>query len=111
MAAAQRAWSQTNLDEAIKQGQLALNAKPGDAGAVRLVKEAELKKGERIYQSLIGAARDAFARKDYSDAIAKAEAALRSRANDTVATSLRADAQAQLDLANNAKAQEQKYQT
>ncbi len=111
MVAAQRAWRETNLDEAIKQGQLALKAKPGDAGAAKLVKDAGLKKGERDYRSLIDAARDAFARKDYSDAIAKAEAVLRSRATDTVATRLRADAQTQLELANNAKAQEQKYQT
>src|SRR5206468_10618394 len=49
--------------------------------------------------------------KDYAAAITQANAALGIKAGDPEATTLRNEAQRQLDLANAAKANEQKYQT
>src|SRR5438309_1618255 len=49
--------------------------------------------------------------KDYAKAIAQASLALGIKAGDSEATKLRDEAQRQLDLADAAKANEQKYQT
>src|SRR5438034_9243057 len=55
--------------------------------------------------------RSALEGKDYANAIAQANLALGIKAGDSAATKLRNDAQRELDLANTAKANEQKYQT
>ncbi|MEY2427156.1 MAG: hypothetical protein QOJ40_41 [Verrucomicrobiota bacterium] len=110
MSAARQAWKATNLDETISQSRVALEAKPGDADAEKLGKEAQAAKEEMSYRAALNQAQAAFDRKDYADAIAKAQAVLAIRANDSVATKLGADAQSQLDLANALKLQEQKYQ-
>src|SRR5947207_10438148 len=48
-------------------------------------------------------------RKDYADALSKAQAILEMRPNDPAASKLKTEAQAQSDLANNLKAQAQEY--
>jgi formylglycine-generating enzyme required for sulfatase activity len=110
MSAAQQAWKTTNLDETINQTKVASEAKPGDADAEKLGREAQAAKEEMGYKAALNQAQSAFDRKDYADAIAKSQAVLAIRANDSAATKLGADAQAQLDSANALKLQEQKYQ-
>jgi formylglycine-generating enzyme required for sulfatase activity len=66
---------------------------------------------EQKYQTALKAGRAALNRKEYAEAISQAGVALENKAKDQEATQLLTEAQRQLDLANTAKAQEQKYQT
>jgi hypothetical protein len=114
LAEAQRAWSATNLDQAIGQAQLALQAKPGDAVAGDFLQQAHQRKLELAkiegYMSTMAAARVAFEHKDFAAAVARAGAALVINTNDPAATKLKADAQEQLNLDLAAKAAQQKYE-
>jgi hypothetical protein len=115
LAEAQRAWSATNLDQAIGQAQLALKAKPGDAVAGDLLQQAQQRKLELAkieeYKSTMDAARVAFEHKDFVTAVARAGAALVINTNDPAATKLKSDAQDQINLDLAAKAAQQKYET
>ena len=112
---AQRAWSATNLDQAIAQAQLALTAKPGDAAAGNLLQLAQQRKTELAkteeYRSTMDAARVAFQQKDFVTAMTRAGAALVIKSNDPAAKELRATAKKELDLAEQVKVRGQKYQT
>ena len=69
--------------------------------------------GQRLIvadQATVDQAQAAFDSKDYSNAVAKAEEALRKRTNDPAATKLKNDAQEQIRLAQTAQDQERKYQ-
>ena len=113
-AEAQRAWSATNLDQAIAQAQLALKAKPDDAAAGDLLQQSLQRKTELAkiegYQSAMDAARLAFQQKDFATAMTRADAALVIKTNDPAATKLKSDAQEQINLDLAAKTQ-QKYET
>jgi hypothetical protein len=115
LAEAQRAWSATNLDQAIGQAQLALKAKPGDAVAVDLLQQAQQRKAELAkteeYKSTMDAARVAFEHKDFVAAMTRAGAALVIKTNDSAAAKLKSDAQEQIKLDLAAKAEQQQYET
>lgn len=85
-----------------------------DAAAAKLSGEAKaqldiannLKAQEAKYQAAMKDGQAALDRKDYSSAIAQAALALTARLNDPAATKLKGDAQAQLQIANNLKVQQ-----
>jgi sporulation protein YlmC with PRC-barrel domain len=118
MTAGQAALGRKDYAEAIKQAGLALAAKVGDGPATKLRTDARTqldmannaKAQEEKYQAAMTAGQAAFGLKDYAEAIRQAEVALTVKAGDGPATKLRTDARTQLDMANNAKAQEEKYQ-
>src|SRR5207247_10889904 len=69
------------------------------------------KANKQKYQTSMAEGRSALEGKDYAKAIAQANLALGIKAGDSAAAKLRNDAQRESDLANTAKATEQKYQT
>jgi tetratricopeptide (TPR) repeat protein len=97
-SAAQSALVQRNYTEVIRQADLALDLRPGDAVAERLKAQArqalsELTQAERDYQTATNAAVAALRQRDFTDAIRQADAALAVRPNDPVATQLKSDAE------------------
>src|SRR5206468_10771966 len=66
---------------------------------------------EQKFLAAMAEGKSALDGKDYARAIVQASAALEFKPNHPSATKLKEDAQRQLDLANAAKAEEQKYQT
>jgi len=71
--------------------------------------QLELAKKEEKFQTAMKQGRSAFDGQDYGKAITLAGVALGIKTNDQAAMKLRDEAQRQLNLANEAKAQEQKY--
>jgi hypothetical protein len=109
--------SSTPADAAKLKAEVEASAKERErqvAGAIRLAKENEAvmqnKLQEQKYQTAMKDGQTAFDRKDYDEAISQASLALDIKAKDPVATKLRIEAQRQLDVVNNARALEQKYQ-
>ena len=66
---------------------------------------------EADFKDALAKARDALAHQDYSNAIVQAEAALALKPNDPSASQLRTQAQRDLDVATQALAQQQKYES
>ncbi len=64
---------------------------------------------DQNYQTAMTAGRTALGKKDYAVAATQAEEALKFKPGDSAATTLRKDAQGQIDLALGAQAQAQKY--
>jgi formylglycine-generating enzyme required for sulfatase activity len=115
----QTAFDRKDYAQAITQAGVALDNKANDPAATKLRTEAQrqldlvnnAKTQEQNYQTAMKDGQTAFDRKDYAQAITQAGVALDTKANDPAATKLRTEAQRQLDLVNDTKAQERKYQT
>src|SRR5439155_267233 len=119
MGAGRSALEGKDYAKAIAQANLALGIKAGDSAAAKLrndaLRESDLanaaKATDQKYQTAMAEGRSALEGKDYAKAIAQANLALGIKAGDSAAAKLRNDAQRESDLANTAKANEQKYQT
>ncbi len=96
--AAGAALRQKDYPEVVKQADLALGLKPGDATATALKAQAQqgqaaLAQAERDYQSATNAAGAALRQKDYPEAVKQADLALGLKPGDATASSLKAQAQ------------------
>lgn len=97
MQAGQTALSANNYSNAIKEANLALDAKPDDLEAkdLRLYAQVDLavaKASEEPYQSAMQAGQTALTATNYSDAIKEANLALDAKPGDPAAIKLRTDA-------------------
>jgi len=119
MAEGKSALAGKDYPKATTQANLALGIKAGDPEATKLRADAQRELGlantakvqEQTYQTAMAEGKSALEGKDFTKAIAQANVALGIKAGDSEATKLRNDAQRELDLANAAKANEQKYRT
>ena len=102
IVAGQSAYDRKDYTEAIKQADAALLNKPGDAAATKLKNGAQERQSEmaaqaerdKNYQAAIEAGQSAYDRKDYTEAIKQADAALLNKPGDAAATKLKNGAQA-----------------
>lgn len=106
-----------NFEIAVSRASEALRFKPGDAEASRLRDEA-VAKAERLriarqreqqYQEAIRSGQSLFDRQEYTGALAKADEALKLKADDPVAIRFRQKVQAKLDELKTAQQREQQY--
>jgi tetratricopeptide (TPR) repeat protein len=102
ISAGQVALGRNDFTNALARAEVALSYRPNDPTAAKLKADAEAgqrnvlaqAERDRNYQVAISAAQAALARSDFTNAIARAEAALSFRPNDTTAAKLRTDAEA-----------------
>ena len=107
MTTGQKAYETKDYAGAITQAVVALANRAGDAAAAKLKTDAEARQAEiaaqaereNNYQSAMAAAQSAYSRKDFSEAIKNADAALLNHAGDTNAIALKAKAVDGRDLA------------
>ncbi|MBE0542006.1 MAG: tetratricopeptide repeat protein [Verrucomicrobia bacterium] len=108
-----------NWDAALDSLKRALVLKPGDQTAKSLEAQTLARRDEvltqedreRRYQEAMNAGQVAFDRQDYTDAMNKADTALKLKPNDPAATTLRADAQARSAAATLAQQRQRQYET
>jgi hypothetical protein len=118
LKAGQDALTARDFTKAIAQADAALKLKPGDTAAQKLRSDAQtaqqqtaaLAKVEQDYQAALKAGQDALTARDFTKAIAQADAALKLKPGDTAAQKLRSDAQTTQQQAANLAKLEQDYQ-
>ncbi len=118
IAAAQAALARKDFPGVIAQAEQALKLKPEDEVAKRLRNDAQeqvkvaqaAQEQEQKYQVAMTAGQDALRRKDFTNALAQADQALKLKSDDSPAKQLRKDAQDQLAATQSMQEQDQKYQ-
>jgi sporulation protein YlmC with PRC-barrel domain len=111
MDGARAAQGRRDYAESLKRLEEALRLKPSEAAAVKLKAEVEQQQTEAIaaadldkrFAGAMDGARAAQGRRDYVESLKRLEEALRLKPNEAGAVKLRADVQAQLDLAAKGK--------
>ena len=106
MTAAQAAYGQKDYATAMKKAAEALNIKKDDPPATKLQADAQTQKSlaemaqkrQQDYEAAMRDSKAAFDQKDYSNAMAKADVALKFKENDPDATQLKSTASENLDL-------------
>ncbi|HEY5910485.1 MAG TPA: hypothetical protein VJA21_07750 [Verrucomicrobiae bacterium] len=115
---ARGAFDRKDYTNAMAKADLALTLKPNDPAAAKLRAEAQQQiaqaasaiEREQNYQAALSEGRGAFDRKDYTNAMAKADLALTFKPNDPAANMLKNDAQQQINVAVAVRERDQKYQ-
>jgi hypothetical protein len=116
MSEGRAALNRQQFAEAITKADAALGLLPNDAAAVKLKANAQSQMAaaevaeqqrQQQYATAMSQARGAFERKDYADAVAKADVALGLKPGDSEATKMKVAARAQIEAAMTAEQQRQ----